>query len=513
MPGDVLRYNPYVNMAPQYDSSLRPVGFRPHRFVSAATQLQHHQQRHNSPAYFHTSRVPVGGYQTMPNAPGYPLDGRSHSSRGWDFSSPIPSGYAYFTPPASLSHLTGVPGAPSAALVAPQRFPLAPLPVSAAPPGLPDSRILPYGQPSRGFWVDQFASVDVHRLEPLPQDWHPFVEAPSEQPPQTGVTGGVMAVLDYDLKIMAEFVAKVSCNFINLPKPWPALTGFVEKVLNQTRLPSSTIILALTYLKKRLSYEVPLFEGDPMAPLIPTGKLNEYLTMSLVLANKFLDDNTFTNSSWSDISGMSRREINVLERDWLKNMDYSLHVNPVEQKGWTTWRKAWETWQFETTGKGGPPLLSPVLSRSNSSISSPQCNDTQTPPPPFPSTAGWAPKKMLQSTAYLTPPISPTFEASVDADFFSPITPPSHHPWPPQSKARYNASQSQWQALPTARNVPLTAFPQAPVIQKQFYSQQSSKCRDVEYSTVGTWCECSACLSIGHLDQNYVQPNWFGMAG
>src|SRR5579862_676131 len=521
MPGDVLRYNPYVDMAPQHDSSLRPVGFRPRRFVSGAPQhqLQHHQpQRHHSPAYYQTSRVPVAGYQMVPNAPGYPLDGRSHSSRGWEFSSPIHSGYSYFTPPASngsMSHLTAAAGASQAALVAPSRFVPAPPPVSAAPAPLSNRRVMPYGQPTRGFWVDQFASVDVHRLEPLPQDWHPFVEVPSENPPQPAVTGGVMAILDYDLNVMAEFVANVSCNFINLPKPWPALTAFVEKVLNQTRLPSSTVILAITYLAKRLSYETPIFDAntESTAPLIPTGKLNEYLTISLILANKFLDDNTFTNSSWSDISGMPRREINILERGWLRKMDYLLHVNPLEQKGWSTWRKAWETWQFDATGKGGPSLLSPVLSRSNSSAASPKCHTTRSPPPPFSTTIAWTSNKMSQNTAYLTPPISPTFDAPVDTDFFSPITPPSHYQWPPRLKPAFHANQTQWRALPNARNVPLSAYPQVPVIQKLYTTQLPPAGWDTEHAAGNAWCECSGCSSNVHFGQNHHPSNWSGMAG
>ena len=113
---------------------------------------------------------------------------------------------------------------PPPALVSQSRYVPA---IAAGPPRLPDRRIMPYVHPNRGFWVDQFASVDVNRQEPLPQDWHPFVDVPPV--PQPAVTGGVMAILDYDLKVMAEFVANVSCNFINLHKPWTALTLFVEK--------------------------------------------------------------------------------------------------------------------------------------------------------------------------------------------------------------------------------------------------------------------------------------------
>src|SRR5271169_3007478 len=133
--------------------------------------------------------------------------------------------------------------------------------------------------------------------------------------------------------------------------------------------------------------------------------------MSFVLANKFLDDNTFTNTSWSEITEIPRSELNVSERDWLKKLGYSLHMNPTEPKGWNTWRKAWETWQFDATGKSSPSLLTPVLSRSNSSVSSSQCNNggiSSPHPLLFPSTSvGWA-SNTSQSAAYLTPPISPT---------------------------------------------------------------------------------------------------------
>jgi hypothetical protein len=366
---------------------------------------------------------------------------------------------------------------------------------------------LPYGHPARGFWVDQFATVDVHRREPLPQDWHPFVDSIPEPQPQPAGTGGVMAVLDYDLTIMADFVAKVSCNFINLPKPWGSLTLFVEKVLNQTRLPSSTVILAITYLSKRLAHDMPLIDADSNAPLIPTNKLYEYLTMALILANKFLDDNTFTNTSWSDISGISRNELNIFERDWLKTMAYSLHVDPMEQKGWSTWRKAWETWEFDATGKANTSLLTPVLSRSNSNMSSPQCNGLHsTPRLPF-LLNGTAWSKSNQN-AYLTPPISPTFGPPIDSDFLSPVTPPSHYQWPPPTAPYHHPNQLAWQPLPNTRNVPLGYAP-VPNLHKPFPSFQFW---EPEKENGGPWCECSVCFNSLNIDI-LSRPHRVGMAG
>jgi hypothetical protein len=396
---------------------------------------------------------------------------------------------------------------PPPALVSQSRYVPA---IAAGPPRLPDRRIMPYIHPNRGFWVDQFASVDVNRQEPLPQDWHPFVDAPPVAQP--AVTGGVMAILDYDLKVMADFVANVSCNFINLHKPWTALTLFVEKVLNQTRLPSSTVILGITYLAKRLRLESPPYDEDPTAPLIPTTQLYEYLTISFMLANKFLDDNTFTNTSWSDISGIVRHDLNVSERDWLKKLGYSLHLNPLEQKGWSTWRKAWETWQFDATGKTTPSLLTPVLSRTNSAVSSPQCNGGLSSPyqPPFPSTSvGWSSKTLSQNTAYLTPPISPTFDSSVDIDFFSPITPPSNYQWPPSNPA-YHPTQQPWRPLPNTRNIPMGVYPPpVPLFQKPL-PPHATHFWETEHGSRSPWCECSFCLGNEYA---VPPPKWINMAG
>ena len=503
MPGDV-RFAPYVNMAPQ-DPSVRPAGFRPARFAAGMPSHQHHylqqqkQQRlsNNSPVYYQGTRIPVGGHQMIPATTIYPMDGRSQSSRGWEYSSP---GYSYYTPPTtdgSMSQAVVNLTIPPHVIVPPSRYVSGPPPISAGPPRVPDRRVIPYRNSTRRFWVDQFAFVDVNRQEPLPQDWHPFVDAISDQhhPSQPPVTGGVMAILDYDLKVMAEFVANVSCNFINLLKPWPALTLFVERVLNQTRLPSSTVILGITYLAKRLSLEESPYDGDPNAPLIPTSRLHEYLTMSFVLANKFLDDNTFTNTSWSDISGIVRDDLNIFERDWLQKLGYSLHLNPTEPKGWSTWRKAWETWQYEATGKITPPLLTPVLSRTNSSGSSSQCNSSSRPDlsssysQPYPST--WATQS---GTAYLTPPISPTFDVSLENDYQCPVTPPSNHQWG-SSKPVYHSNQRTWRPLPNTRNVPMSAYAHVPTLQKSFPPPSVTHFWEVDQGCASPWCECNLCLS------------------
>lgn len=54
----------------------------------------------------------------------------------------------------------------------------------------------------------------------------------------------------------------------------------------------------------------------------------------LCLANKFLDDNTFTNKTWSDVSGMNVYDLNVMEAEFLEALDYNLFVHQHEFNIW-----------------------------------------------------------------------------------------------------------------------------------------------------------------------------------
>lgn len=46
-----------------------------------------------------------------------------------------------------------------------------------------------------------------------------------------------------------------------------------------------------------------------------------------MLANKILDDHTYTNKTWSDVSGLPLVMLNDAEMEFLKGMDFDLHVS------------------------------------------------------------------------------------------------------------------------------------------------------------------------------------------
>lgn len=172
-------------------------------------------------------------------------------------------------------------------------------------------------------------------------------------------TGGVAAHLDYEMDQMAEFVAEMAQGMYDLyesricladidilrsvnPKASvvPAFRKYVLSVLSSTRLPSSTILLALHYLAARMS----MLSSHSR---YPTGRTQVYhmLTIALLLGSKFLDDNTFQNRSWSEVSNISVNELNTLELEWLVAIGWDLHVDHEDPQGFALWRNHWQRWQ------------------------------------------------------------------------------------------------------------------------------------------------------------------------
>jgi hypothetical protein len=52
------------------------------------------------------------------------------------------------------------------------------------------------------------------------------------------------------------------------------------------------------------------------------------------MSNAVLDDNTYTNKTWAEVSGISVQEIHIMEVEFLSNVRYNLFVSKAE---WTQW--------------------------------------------------------------------------------------------------------------------------------------------------------------------------------
>lgn len=184
-------------------------------------------------------------------------------------------------------------------------------------------------------------------------------QLPQEQPKEEKVAGGVAAHLDYEMDQMVDFVAEMAQGMYALfesrfcladidmsrsVQPTSSVSSafrkYVSQILTSTRLPSSTIVLSLHYLSTRMT-----MLSSHGVYTSSNGHLYHMLTTALMLASKFLDDNTFQNRSWAEVSHIAVADLNKHELDWLKDIHWDLHIDSTDPQGFSAWLKQWKSWQ------------------------------------------------------------------------------------------------------------------------------------------------------------------------
>ncbi|KAF9481250.1 hypothetical protein BDN70DRAFT_803805, partial [Pholiota conissans] len=106
----------------------------------------------------------------------------------------------------------------------------------------------------------------------------------------------------------------------------PTFVSFMQKLLETTQVSQSVIVLSLHYIFR-------LKEKNKYTPAQP-GSEFRIAVAGLMMGNKFLDDNTYTNKTWSEVSGIDLAEINHMEREFLLGVDFNLYVDKVTYESW-----------------------------------------------------------------------------------------------------------------------------------------------------------------------------------
>ncbi|KAF8735772.1 hypothetical protein AX14_001491 [Amanita brunnescens Koide BX004] len=101
---------------------------------------------------------------------------------------------------------------------------------------------------------------------------------------------------------------------------------FMRKLLETTQVSQSVIVLSLHYIYN-------LRGKNRFTPAQP-GSEFRIAVAGLMMANKFLDDNTYTNKTWSEVSGIDLSEINRMEREFLLGVDFNLYVDKPTYESW-----------------------------------------------------------------------------------------------------------------------------------------------------------------------------------
>lgn len=177
--------------------------------------------------------------------------------------------------------------------------------------------------------------LDPYSTHYAPQ--HAEARAKEEKP-----TGGVAQHLDYDMDLMANFVAEMSQKLV-MPESTPTsqFRKYVSQILSSTRLPSSTIMLGLFYLSSRMKQ---VTERGPSVS--SSGAVYRMLTTCLLLGSKFLDDNTFQNRSWAEVSSIPVQELNMMELQWLTDFKWEIHgMMYDEDEGFFMWVEHWHAYE------------------------------------------------------------------------------------------------------------------------------------------------------------------------
>ncbi|CAG8713075.1 17061_t:CDS:2, partial [Racocetra fulgida] len=103
--------------------------------------------------------------------------------------------------------------------------------------------------------------------------------------------------------------------------------NFCVQVLLQTQLSNTVVILSLKYVQRFVKSGRSVNFGEE-------GPEYRLFTIALMLANKFLDDNTFTNKTWSEVTNIPVKEINRIEIAFLECMDFKMYVSGSEYSHW-----------------------------------------------------------------------------------------------------------------------------------------------------------------------------------
>ncbi|KAJ3377337.1 hypothetical protein HDU92_008429 [Lobulomyces angularis] len=98
--------------------------------------------------------------------------------------------------------------------------------------------------------------------------------------------------------------------------------NFIQKILNETNVSETTILLSL-----KLAEKVP-FSGS-------NGSEYRIFLTALMLADVYLNDNAYSIHSWAEVSGISNKECIQMRKEFLNGIQFHLAISEHEYLQWT----------------------------------------------------------------------------------------------------------------------------------------------------------------------------------
>ncbi|GLT51540.1 hypothetical protein SLA2020_249430 [Shorea laevis] len=108
--------------------------------------------------------------------------------------------------------------------------------------------------------------------------------------------------------------------FHGLTRPTISIQGYLERIFKYANCSPSCFIVAYVYLDRFAQ----------MQPSLPINSFNVHrlLITSVMVAAKFMDDIYYNNAYYAKVGGISTKEMNFLEVDFLFALGFELNVTP-----------------------------------------------------------------------------------------------------------------------------------------------------------------------------------------
>ncbi|KAJ2089584.1 hypothetical protein IW138_003326 [Coemansia sp. RSA 986] len=135
---------------------------------------------------------------------------------------------------------------------------------------------------------------------------------------------------------------------------------FCYELLRSTQIAVPIVMLTLLYVHK-FKQRFPGLHGG-------SGSEYRVFVVALMLASKYLEDNTFTTQTWSEVSHLPARELAIMQREFLVALDHRLHVPEPEFNAWINRLQTIVVGEPSAAGKGNafslvaPQVLADVSS-------------------------------------------------------------------------------------------------------------------------------------------------------
>ena len=102
--------------------------------------------------------------------------------------------------------------------------------------------------------------------------------------------------------------------------PKISISEYIQRIIEYTEIENSSLIMSLIYLDRICKKDIMITEHN----------IHLFLLMSLIISIKINEDLIYDNNYYSKVAGISIKEFNQLESEFLKLINFKLYISEEE---------------------------------------------------------------------------------------------------------------------------------------------------------------------------------------